>query len=145
MANELSVEPLYITPRYGPLLRITDSVLGTDEFTLEAIMEMYELDTDKVDMWWQANIDPSKDEVRIIIFKDYIINLDKDQKVKKNFYLNFLKLKNGQPVLHSSFARGLKRSKKRSNRRSKKRSNRRSNKRRNKRSSRRKSRKHYRK
>ena len=145
MANELSVEPLYITPRYGPLLRITESALGTDEFTLEAIMEMYELDTDKVDMWWQANIDPSKDEVRIIIFKDYIINLDKDQKVKKNFYLNFLKLKNGQPVLHSSFARGLKRSKKRSNRRSKKRSNRRSNKRSNKRSSRRISRKHYRK
>ena len=145
MANELSVEPLYITPRYGPLLRITESALGTDEFTLEAIMEMYELDTDKVDMWWQANIDPSKDEVRIIIFKDYIRNLDKDQKVKKNFYLNFLKLKNGQPVLHSSFARGLKRSKKQSKKRSKKRSNRRSNKRSNKRSSRRKSRKHYRK
>ena len=141
MANELSVEPLYITPRYGPLLRITESALGTDEFTLEAIMEMYELDTDKVDMWWQANIDPSKDEVRIIIFKDYIRNLDKDQKVKKNFYLNFLKLKNGQPVLHSSFARGLKRSKKQS----KKRGNRRSNKRSNKRSNRRKSRKHYRK
>ena len=145
MANELSVEPLYITPRYGPLLRITDSALGTDEFTLEAIMEMYELDTDKVDMWWQTNIDPSKDEVRIIIFKNYVKNLDKDQKVKKNFYLNFLKLKNGRPVLNSSDGRGLKRSKKRGNKRSNKQGKSRLNKSRRNKSRRNKSRKNYRK
>lgn len=135
MAIELSVEPLYITPRYGPLLRITDSVLGTDEFTLEDIMEMYELDTVKVENWWKQNI--NQDEVSMREFKDYIRNLDKDLKVKKNFYLNFLKLENGQPVLKSSYRGGLKRS----NRRSKKRSIKRSNKRIN----RRKSRKHYRK
>ena len=144
MANELSVEPLYITPRYGPLLRITDSVLGTDEFTLEAIMEMYELDTVKVENWWKQNI--NQDEVSTREFKDYIRNLDKDQKVKKNFYLNFLKLKNGRPVLKSSDGAGLKRSKKQSKKRSKKRGNRRSIKRGNRRSNKRSNRrKHYRK
>jgi hypothetical protein len=143
MANELSVEPLYIRPRYGPSLRITDSLLGTDEIKLEDIMEMYELDTVKVENWWKQNI--NQDEVSMREFKDYIRNLDKDLKVKKNFYLNFLKLENGQPVLHSSFARGLKRSKKRSKKRGNRRSIKRSIKRSNKRSNRRKSRKHYRK
>ena len=40
------------------------------------MLDKYFLDTDKVHMWWQANIDPSKDEVRIIIFKNYVKNLD---------------------------------------------------------------------
>ena len=142
MPNELSVEPLYIRPRYGPLLRITDSSLGTDEFTLEDIMEMYELDTVKVENWWKQNI--NQDEVSVAKFKQYVRNLDANPTEKKNFYLNFLKLENGQPVLKSSYRGGLKRSNKRSNKRGNRRSNKRSNRRSNKRSNR-KSRKHYRK
>jgi len=66
-------------------------------------------------MWWQANIDPSKDEVRIIIFKNYVINLDANPKEKSAFLAEFiLRDNNGQPVLHSSFARGLKHGNKRS-------------------------------
>jgi hypothetical protein len=112
------------------------------DLSVDEILDTYFLDTDKVNMWWQANIDPSKDEVRIIIFKNYVKNLDANPKEKSAFLAEFiLRDNNGQPVLHSSFARGLKRSKKRSNRRSNKRNNKRSNKR----SNRRKSRKHYRK
>ena len=112
------------------------------DLSVDEILDIYFLDTDKVNMWWQANIDPSKDEVRIIIFKNYVKNLDANPKEKSAFLAEFiLRDNNGQPVLHSSFARGLKRSKKRSN----KRGNRRSIKRSNKRSNRRKSRKHYRK
>ena len=113
------------------------------DLSVDEILDKYFLDTDKVHMWWQANIDPSKDQVRIIIFKNYVKNLDVNPKEKSAFLAEFiLRDNNGQPVSDSSMARGLKRSKKRSNKRSKKRSNKRSNRRSNRR---RKSRKHYRK
>ena len=38
------------------------------DLSVDEILDKYFLDTDKVHMWWQTNIDPSKDEVRIIIF-----------------------------------------------------------------------------
>ena len=52
---------------------------------------MYMLDSDKVKKWWQENKDPDEDDVNVRIFKEYVVNLEKDPKVKKNFYLNFLK------------------------------------------------------
>jgi hypothetical protein len=94
------------------------------DLSVDEILDKYFLDTDKVNMWWQANIDPSKDEVRIIIFKNYVKNLDTNPKEKSAFLAEFiLRDNNGQPVSDSSMARGLKRSKKRSNKRSKSRRN----------------------
>ena len=94
------------------------------DLSVDEILDKYFLDTDKVNMWWQANIDPSKDEVRIIIFKNYVKNLDVNPKEKSAFLAEFiLRDNNGQPVSDSSMARGLKRSKKRSNKRSKSRRN----------------------
>lgn len=116
--------------------------MSISDLSVDEILDKYFLDSDKTKKWWQQNVDSSEDDVRIIIFKNYVKNLDANPKEKSAFLAEFiLRDSDGQPVLHSSFARGLKRSKKRSN----KRGNRRSIKRSNKRSNRRKSRKHYRK
>ena len=72
------------------------------DLSVDEILDIYFLDTDKVNMWWQANIDPSKDEVRIIIFKNYVKNLDANPKEKSAFLAEFiLRDNNGLHVLLS--------------------------------------------
>jgi hypothetical protein len=79
----MSVEPLYIQTFDGGNIKITDSSFSN--FSLEDIINGYRLDKDKVNNWWNQNINLDEDEVRVADFKQYVRNLDKEPKEKKIF------------------------------------------------------------
>ena len=93
--------------------------MSLNTLTVDEILNTYLLDADKIKTWWRENKDADEDDIRILIFKNYVRDMDKLPSEKRDFLLQFLLIQNGKPVFKKT---GGKRIKKRTIRRKSKRS-----------------------